>query len=332
LDIHFSGSHLDFLLNLLKGLFSNEIKNSAQQAMATSIQQEVNVALNAILASLPVMMPVGTTLEIDYALVSPELFSATAMTLDAKGEFYQTAHPVEAPYTPTPLPDIVASGAGMVEVIVGEYVPNTAGFAMWNAGALSLLIDQKMIPSDSPLQFNTSDWGSIVPPLPQKYPGWGMKAVVSAVEPPTVDFSTSAVTANASADVAMFVVNPSSGASVPVFTIGMNVSLAGTVGVSGMKIIGAITAFNSKFWLASTQIGNFDPSSLEGILTFLAEGVVLPYVNQYLKAGFPIPAVDGLALVNPSIGLGAHYVYVVSDISYTPPSMMRSSVVPIAVN
>jgi hypothetical protein len=95
------------------------------------------------------------------------------MTLDAKGEFYavsapdkrgfanrlQTAHPVEAPYTPSTLPDIVASGAGMIQVIVGEYVPNTGAYAMWTTGTLSLLITQDMIPRDSPIQLNTSSWG-----------------------------------------------------------------------------------------------------------------------------------------------------------------------------
>jgi hypothetical protein len=41
--------------------------------MVAAIQQEVNVALNALLATLPVKTPVAPFLEIDYALVSPEV-------------------------------------------------------------------------------------------------------------------------------------------------------------------------------------------------------------------------------------------------------------------
>jgi lipopolysaccharide-binding protein len=306
-------------LNLLKGLFEGKIKSAAESALSNAITQEVDQGLNQLLQSLPTVVSISSIAEIDYSLVSNELFTASYMTLDAKGEFYQVGHVVEAPYTPTALPDM-ESGNQMVQFVFSEYVPNTALYVYWAAGAISLQITPSMIPSDSPIQFNTSDWKTIVPALAAKYPGWAMKAMVSATAPPVVSFSASDISGVASSPIRMYVVNPSTGASIPVFTIGMNNTLSATVGINGNKVVGAITGYKPTIWLASSQIGNFDPTTLEQLLTFLMEGVLLPYANQYLKTGFPIPTVDGVALVNPTMGYGNHLVYIESDISYTPPA------------
>jgi hypothetical protein len=73
--------------------------------------------------------------------------------------------------------------------------------------------------------------------------------------------------------------------------------------VSGSRIVGVIANFNNTgFWLASTQIGKFDPTILEGLL-YLVEDAIVHDINGFLKMGFPVPVLDGLSLVNPTIGI-----------------------------
>ena len=50
------------------------IKRSAENGMASAINDEIDKALNSALASLPVDFKVGTTADIDLSLVAPEVY------------------------------------------------------------------------------------------------------------------------------------------------------------------------------------------------------------------------------------------------------------------
>lgn len=90
--------------------------------------------------------------------------------------------------------------------------------------------------------------------------------------------------------------------------------------LNGQSIYGNMTYLNGNFGLLASNIGPVDVSSFVSLLdTLLADGVV-PVINGYLENGFPLPTVPGLTLVNPQIGYGQDFIYVGTDITYTPPS------------
>jgi len=77
---------------------------------------------------------------------------------------------------------------------------------------------------------------------------------------------------------------------------------------------------DGEFGLLSSNIGNFNISSFLALINVLFQDGVVPVINGYLNNGFPLPIVPGVTFVNPSIGYGQDYIFVSTDISYTPPS------------
>jgi len=206
----------------------------------------------------------------------------------------------------------------MVQAYIGDYVVNSASFAFWRAGKMNLMMDNKMIPPDSPITLNTSSWQGIVPPLYTKYPNWLMVATVAPTQTPTVSFSASSgADAFGIGAIDMYVVSPTNGSLIPVFVLGMNVSADATVAVRAHNVTGNLTYIASSVWLEKSYIGPFNPQVLESIVKFLTLGVILPYFNYYLQTGIPIPIVDGVEFVNPTIAIGNRYLFVSTNIVYT---------------
>jgi len=324
LDLHFSGSHLDFLLNLLKGIFKGAIKGDAEKGIADTINSEIDTALNNVLASFPVDFKLGTLAEIDLSLVDSESFGANFMSLPLHGEFYaQNAHS-EAPYQPTALPTYdAASSSAMAQLFVSSYVLETAGYVNWKAGAFSGVITAAMVPPQSPIQFNTTSFQTIIPSLYKLYPGWAMAARFQAIKAPIISFSAkSGILAELQSTIEFDVVSPKNGSLIPAFTLQLNSTADGTASVTGLNLTGSLTYFNSNYSLVATEIGYFDPRPLESLLTFVLEGVVVPFVNQYLKVGFPIPTVDGLSFVSPKVVVADGYLEVATQLNYPNPSLV----------
>uniref|UniRef100_A0A4W3J5M1 Lipid-binding serum glycoprotein C-terminal domain-containing protein n=1 Tax=Callorhinchus milii TaxID=7868 RepID=A0A4W3J5M1_CALMI len=42
-------------------------------------------------------------------------------------------------------------------------------------------------------------------------------------------------------------------------------------------------------------------STLQGVLNFITKVIVLPKINAFLANGYPLPSVDQLSFVNPTI-------------------------------
>eukprot|EP01090_Pellita_catalonica_P021910 TRINITY_DN8330_c0_g1_i2.p1 TRINITY_DN8330_c0_g1~~TRINITY_DN8330_c0_g1_i2.p1 ORF type:complete len:476 (-),score=70.06 TRINITY_DN8330_c0_g1_i2:47-1474(-) len=317
LDLHFSGSGLDFLLDLLKHLFSNKIKDSAENGVTNAVINGINGDLNKELDTLPLSVVVGKVAELDFALTSNPEF-ATYLKIPLKGEFYQTGHKVEAPYTPTKLPATPLNGE-MLQAVLGEYVLQTASYVFYKAGKMQIAIDNSMVPKSAPLNLNTTTWASIVPPLYQKYPGWAMKAVVTAKNPPSAKFTPKGADVFGEGSIDMYVITPSDGKLIEVFRLGLNVTADGAAGIKNNYLTGNLSYINSGVWLEKSYIGNFDTTQLKSIIKFLTLVVILPYFNYYLEIGIPIPSIDGVDFVSPTVSFGDGYVYVSSDLKYSPP-------------
>jgi hypothetical protein len=104
----------------------------------------------------------GGDAEIDYSFVAPPTFGQSYLTLNARGEFYNMPQKSEAPYAPKPMPDTATQGPEMLQVFVGDYVPNTASYVFWKAGKMQAELQDKDLPSWSPIRLNTSSWQGIL--------------------------------------------------------------------------------------------------------------------------------------------------------------------------
>lgn len=310
--MHFSGSHLDFILNLLKGLFEGTVKNDITQALIGAITAEVNINLNAQLATLNTEVNINNIAQLDLSLTGPITFPSTQyFVLPQHGEFYSLTNPVEAPYSPSRNLPSSPRTLQMLQMYVDQYVANTFAYSFFKMGKIQLIINANEVPSDSPIQLNTSTWQALLPNLYSKYPNWLMRATVEALTPPVANVSTSGAFVSGTNEVLIQVINPSNPNDVRnAFILGLNLTGAATASVVGNKIVANITSAKSSLGLISTTIGPINTVGLSAVISYLVTGAIIPQVNVILAQGIPIPKLDGLDAVNPSLQFGNGYVFV----------------------
>lgn len=88
-----------------------------------------------------------------------------------EGEFYYTLNPTECPSNYCPpngaLPSEINSE--MVQMIVGDFVANSASYVFFNRGQLTMLVTASEVPANSPIRLNTTDWKCINKYFPPKF-------------------------------------------------------------------------------------------------------------------------------------------------------------------
>lgn len=132
-----------------------------------------------------VIVKVDSTSEVDFALIQDPTFTTTYVETQHKvnsgslgyvcssvfyiplsyywqGEFYDIAHPKEAPFTPPSLPAITENGS-MLYMWLTDYMANSAGYVYQTAGVLHYTITPSMVPPSVPFQLNTFSFKDIIP-------------------------------------------------------------------------------------------------------------------------------------------------------------------------
>jgi len=296
--------------------FSGKIASAVANALQNAINQNIEVKANGVLAQLPVEEPIGNTgVEIDFELISNPTFASNYLSLPELGEFYIIAQHQECPDPRPTIPDVVTNQ--MVQMIVSEFVANSAGFAFLKDGQLQVSITDSDIPSWAPIRLNTSDWKTLVPNLYKVFPNLMMVLHLDETEEGNAVFSSDGLLINAYGDIGVMVVEEN-GTQVEAFTLSGTMTTSGIAILTGQVISGNLTFLRANFSLAHSNIGFFDVTILDDLINLLLSDGVVPAVNARLKKGFTLPTVPGLDFVNPSIGYGDKYIYVTTDITYTP--------------
>jgi len=135
---------------------------------------------------------------------------------------------------------------------------------------------------------------------------------------PVAVFEPTGITVVATGNMEVDVIYPNNSLA-NAFVLNGSVDASVVALLNGQTIYGNMSYLNGKFDLYSSNIGKFDVSSFIALLNILFADGVVPVVNGYLNAGFPLPTVPGVTFINPVVGYGQDYIYVSTDISYTPP-------------
>jgi hypothetical protein len=110
--------------------------------------------------------------------------------------------------------------------------------------------------------------------------------------------------------------------------------------LQGTTLAGNLTYLTGNFSVSYTEIGPVDVSLFMNLLNELFDRGIVPMVNLVLKQGFVLPTIQGtnclhvialncwtgVTFVNPTIGWADGYLYVSTDITYTPPAMEAEEV------
>jgi len=205
----------------------------------------------------------------------------------------------------------------MVQFTIAQYAPESAGFALWQAGGLTFYIDDSKVPKDSPIRFNTDSFQFIIPELYKLYGSKNMSAITDPIKSPILNFAaTGTVSFTLYYEMKTFV-DISATNKTYVFNLGVNIDTAGKVSMARDLILVNLTYANISIYLIESKIGPFDIGPLKDI-ALLVTSELIPLVNQFIGKGIPLPTIKGVTFINPFLGYGNGYIFVNSDVHYTP--------------
>lgn len=307
--------------NLFKGPIASAIKKALQPQLCSLATTEIDTVANQALAKLPLNISLGDNVDFDLGLLAPPVDTAAYLTTQHKGEFFYMKHPTDAPFVP-PSIDVPASLPRMMYVWVTTFLADSAGYVYGQAGVLDFTITNKMIPAAIPIQLNTSSFAAVAPGLAKAHPNAAMVLEFNALPTP-VNTSASTKGLNITLQFAAdFLVVLPNGTKAPAFELNTTTIAAGdvtcaqNVSTNVWSVRFNLTEVSLGLTLRKSEYGPVDAASLQELVDFVVQGILLPQLNSAGAKGIPIPMVDGVQFVNPEIVFGEDWVRVDTDIRY----------------
>jgi hypothetical protein len=324
-NITFNSSILDAILEFFLYLFNGLIKSQIQSAITDAIYTNLNVTVNELIHNQTLLIglpPNGSQAVLDVSLPSPPIFAPGYLLIPITGEVF-LASGLHSNYTPVPLPAL-ATGQ-MLQLTVGQYLFNTAGWAYYKSGLLTYLITNSVLPAWLPFKLNTATFSFILPNLYKLYPNWDMAIDFLVSKPISFNIDTSSKTqgmaVNMVGDMQVNVIAPN-GSWINVFDLETTFKLKFELYFSNDS-----SSVHGKFYIASfttviksSQIGTFDVSVINFFLDALFDNVLLYPVNEYLMLYplFTFPPLAGFHYVNPALVYSKDFVTLSADFAVTP--------------
>jgi lipopolysaccharide-binding protein len=306
--------HGNKVVDFVVQLFKSKIKHEIEKGIHDGILEGINEQGNQFLQQFPFLARINQVVELDYSLPVPPTFGNGFTSFPFKGEIKNTQNPVEYPIPPPPLP--VQSPPKMLQIIVSEYTFGSGGFAYWRAGRLHTHVNNHNIPPNFPIRLNTSDWKYILPGLYKAYPNLEMQIDAAVSQASKVVISPAGIDLTVQSNLVLSVIRGS--VLIPCVTLAISAENNLYARLDQTTLIPSIKfkSFNMKLINSTVgPIGNVD--ELNKLISSALQMFVIPYVNSVLATGFPLPVIQGKALVNPSIAFSDHYLIVDTDFRHS---------------
>ena len=329
-SMHFHGGLTGDILNLFKSLIESAVEKEINGQVCGAVKKALVEDLNPILAKPPASYLAATVL-------------GKAVVCDLSlGINSSSAGPRPVPVPMLPVPD--ANVAPTHELLaMFDMVPfNYLMDVVWDAGLLDVIITHDMLPSSFPNILNTSNLETIAPGMFKKWPNELMQIEVNVSKAPT--FAVRVIptrpetgaggrvgtTKNTElevvlpADLLFQVLDPQTGLNDAFtvhcpFTLGVAVSVEHGAASSGaaQTVNASVPELKCILTEVRSQVGNVSMDQLQGLVS-LAEGLVLPMVNEKLKnLTITIPSLGAVNLTDTEIGFETSfpgYMLVATDV------------------
>ncbi|CAH8287031.1 unnamed protein product [Eruca vesicaria subsp. sativa] len=283
--------------------FKDQIGASVESTIANKLSEvDDKAALNVTFTSDPILRDSSITFEIDG------LFTKRETNQVLKSSFRNSASS-----------SICPENSKMLGISLDEAVFNSAAALYYNAEFMQWIVDK--VPGQDLL--NTARWRFIIPQLYRKYPNQDMNLNISLSSPPLVKISEQYVGANVNADLVINVLEADQ--VIPVACISLEIRGSGALRVMGNNLGGSVRLEDFSMSLEWSNIGNLHLHLLQPIVWTVIQTVFVPYANDHLEKGFPLPIIHGFTLENAEIICTSSEITVCSDVAYLDSSQQPRS-------
>nr|XP_009498656.1 PREDICTED: BPI fold-containing family C protein-like [Phalacrocorax carbo] len=314
-----TSGNIDIKLNgksgFLHNFFIKYLKKPIHRSLVTNSCPNIRSGIQLIdedLRSLNVLMPIDHLAEVDYSLNRLPAVFRPFIDLDLKGIVYPAGNYSSPPYVAPPftIPDQRDS---MLYLAFSEYFFQTSSFAYYTAGAFNITIAEETC---SYFNISTEIFGSIIPEVAKysvtPYP---VMLKLMATDIPIISLEQDSFTAEIQGSMEAFAVLPDS-TTQSLFTMNIAANTSIALNIFDQKLMGSLCLNRLQFSLAHSNVGFFEISLLENILSYILQTEVIPSANAKLSKGFPLPSLANITLTRPHITIAQGYMLISTDVHY----------------
>ncbi|KFK42843.1 hypothetical protein AALP_AA1G046400 [Arabis alpina] len=291
--------------------FKDQIGASVETTIAKKLSEGVS-DLDSFLQSLPKEIPVDDKAALNVTFTDNPILRNSSITFEIDGLFTKReANQILKSHLRKSVPEAICPGnSKMLGISVDEAVFNSAAALYYNADFMQWIVDK--IPDQALL--NTARWRFIIPQLYKKYPNQDMNLNISLSLPPSVKISEQYVGANVNADLVIDVLEADQ--VIPVACISLVIRGSGALRVMGNNLGGSVRLEDFSMSLKWSNIGNLHLHLLQPIVWTVIQTVFVPFANDHLAKGFPLPIIHGFTLENAEIICTSSDITICSDVAY----------------
>ncbi|KFV98139.1 BPI fold-containing family C protein, partial [Eurypyga helias] len=224
---------------------------------------------------------------VDYSLNRLPAVFRPFIDLDLKGIVYPAGNYTGPPYVAAPftIPDRRDS---MLYLAFSEYFFQTYSFAYYTAGAFNITIAEEIksgkfffffLQTCSYFNISTEIFGSIIPEVAKysvtPYP---VMLKLMATEVPIISLEQDSFTVEIQGSMEVIAVLPDS-ATQSLFTMNITANTSVALNIFDQKLMGSLCLNRLQFSLAHSNVGVFEISLLENILSYILQTEVIPSAN-----------------------------------------------------
>jgi hypothetical protein len=331
INLSFHGSALDWILNLFKSLIENAIKSALDgqvgSAIASFVNEDVNKELSGLNLDLAIAAPPPFDIaEARFGFIAYPVINPSFIGVQMQGDVVPIASPnASLPIPPPSLPPFSPSSDGQlyIEAFISSYTLVSAAYTYFAAN----LEHWTITPAEIPLGFNeTQAYLLVAPGMVIAYPANAtVQLIVSVGDVPEVVITNATGIAATLPLLLSFEAENANSTFTEAFAVNAEatLSLSPAVGQNpkvngGLIITGTFKYINSNLTLNTTNVGPVNVGLLSIFAGVTLEDVIVPILNELLQTGLPIPAADGLSLVNATLTTGDGFILLGSDFSFSP--------------
>ncbi|NXK34202.1 BPIFC protein, partial [Piprites chloris] len=225
--------------------------------------------------------------EVDYSLSSFPAVFQPFIDLDLKAIF-PAGNYTGSPYMVVPF-TVTDQSDSMLFLAFSEYFFQTSSFAYYTTGAFNMTIAEEVSRTQSYFNISTEIFGSIIAEAAKysvtPYP---VMLKLMATEIPVISLEQDSFTVEIQGSMEVLAVLPDS-TTQSLFTVNVAANSSISLNIFDQKLMGSLCLNRLQFSLAHSNVGFFEISLLENILSYILQTEVIPSANAKLSKGFPLP-------------------------------------------
>ncbi|KAM8946808.1 phospholipid transfer protein [Pelodytes ibericus] len=309
----FSGT-LKRVYEFLGTFITSGMRFLLNQQICPALRHAAMVLLNSLLNTVPVRNSVDDYIGIDYSLLSDPDVSEDSLDMDFKGMFFSLSENNDTLPNLSP-PLHIKQQERMVYIALSEYFFDSAMYAYYQSGVLSLDIADEQMPKDLEILLRTSYFGSLMllDPSVSESP---MKLELRVSTPPRFTIKPTGTSVSVNAILNIYLAPPDQ-PLIQLSSMTMESRLNAKVTLKRTTLQVQLDLKRFRIYSNKSALESLALIPLQNPLKTLLQLTVMPVLNERTKRGVRIPLPEGLDFTRETTTHHAGFILIGGDLHFS---------------